>query len=163
MHFCFSLKQLFVYIFFIYLYIKLVQTTQGKLQLAIFCSCHASDQFNVKAGGVKDTSIVVYTAKTQYNKFETNIPKKGTARIQSQFLHYASVSDLYISLIGLPILLQENRWTIPIVGIYINGSQIHESGNYRTEAAQFLFWEYITSNIFAVRPDSPGSFFSWNT
>ncbi len=27
------------------------------------------------------------TAKTQYRKFETNIPRKGTARLQSQFLH----------------------------------------------------------------------------
>jgi hypothetical protein len=37
------------------------------------------------------------TAKTQYRKFETNIPR----------------SDLYIHTIGLPILLQENMWTDP--------------------------------------------------
>ncbi len=29
-----------------------------------------------------------------------------------------SVSDLYIPTISLPILLQENRWIGPIVGIY---------------------------------------------
>jgi hypothetical protein len=28
-----------------------------------------------------------HNAKTQYRKFETNIPRKGTARLQSQFLH----------------------------------------------------------------------------
>ncbi len=28
-----------------------------------------------------------YTAKTQYRKFKTNVPRKGTARPQSQFLH----------------------------------------------------------------------------
>jgi hypothetical protein len=27
------------------------------------------------------------TAKTQYQKLETNIPRKGTARLQSQLLH----------------------------------------------------------------------------
>jgi hypothetical protein len=44
-------------------------------------------------------------------KFEANIPRKGTARLQSQFLHSCfCVSDLHIPLVGLPILLQENRW-----------------------------------------------------
>jgi hypothetical protein len=28
-----------------------------------------------------------HTAKTQNRKFETHIPRKGTARLQSQFLH----------------------------------------------------------------------------
>ncbi len=28
-----------------------------------------------------------HTAKTQYRKFETNIPRKGTERLQPQFLH----------------------------------------------------------------------------
>ncbi len=56
-------------------------------------------------------SLPDHTAKTQYQKFETNIPIKGTARQQSQFLHHVSVSDLYIRTIGLSILLQANRWT----------------------------------------------------
>jgi hypothetical protein len=29
----------------------------------------------------------MHTTKTQYQKFETNIPRKGTARLQSQFVH----------------------------------------------------------------------------
>ncbi len=54
------------------------------------------------------------TAKTQNRKFETNIPRKGIARPQSQFPHaHVSVIDLYIPNIGLPILLQENMWTDP--------------------------------------------------
>ncbi len=32
-------------------------------------------------------SLLDYTAKTQYQKLETNIPRKGTARLQYQFLH----------------------------------------------------------------------------
>jgi hypothetical protein len=46
-------------------------------------------------------------------KFETNIPRKGITRLQSQFLHscfYERFMYMYIPLIGLPILLQENRW-----------------------------------------------------
>jgi hypothetical protein len=56
--------------------------------------------------------ILQFTAKTQYQKFETNIPRKGIARPLSQFPHSCvSVIDLYIPRIGLPILLQENMWT----------------------------------------------------
>jgi hypothetical protein len=44
-----------------------------------------------------------YTAKTKYRKFETNIPRKGTALLQrpNYYIH-VFVSDLYIPLIGLP-------------------------------------------------------------
>jgi hypothetical protein len=56
--------------------------------------------------------LLTLTAKTQYQEFEPNIPRKGTARPQSQFLYiHVSVSDLYSPTIGLPILLQGNRWT----------------------------------------------------
>ncbi len=54
-------------------------------------------------------TIYSQTAKTQYRKLETNIPRKGTARLQSHSYIPVSVSDMYIPLIGLPILLQENR------------------------------------------------------
>jgi hypothetical protein len=47
--------------------------------------------------------------KNQYRKFETNIPRIGIPRPQS-------VSDLYIPMIDLPILLQEICG--PILGIY---------------------------------------------
>jgi hypothetical protein len=67
------------------------------------------------------------------------------------------VSDLYIPLIGLPILLQEIGG--PNVGIYRwlkdTCMWIVEIG---TEAAQFLLWEYINSNFFAVRIIKPRSY-----
>jgi hypothetical protein len=68
----------------------------------------------------------LYTAKNQNRKFETNIPRKGIARPLSQFPY--SVSEFYITTIGLPILLQEICG--PILGIYINRSQTHECGNW---------------------------------
>jgi hypothetical protein len=64
----------------------------------------------------------MYTAKRQYRKFETNIPRKGIARPQSQFHIHVSVSDLYIPVIGPPILLQENtRGPIPDIWMWKMG------------------------------------------
>jgi hypothetical protein len=56
-----------------------------------------------------------------------------------------SVSDLYIPMTGLPILLQENMWTD-----YgnINRSQTHECAEIESE--QFLFLEYINGIFVSV-------------
>ncbi len=67
-----------------------------------------------------------YTAKTQYRKFETNIPRMKLRGLVPNSYIYVSVSDLYIPMISLPILLQENRWT------YLGNryrSHIHECRN----------------------------------
>ncbi len=69
-------------------------------------------------------------------KFGTNIPRKGIAWPQSQFQHHVSVSDLYIPMIGLPILLLENMWTDP-GNIFIAPRNMNKEIG--TEAAQFLF------------------------
>ena len=57
---------------------------------------------------VKIRNLAPVGYSTLQRQFETNIPRKGTARLQFQFLHHVSVSDLCIPLTGLPILLQEN-------------------------------------------------------
>ncbi len=53
------------------------------------------------------------TAKVQYRKIEKSMPRKGIARGLSPHFHiHEPVRDLYNPTIGLPILLQENIWTI---------------------------------------------------
>ncbi len=58
------------------------------------------------------------TAKTQYRKFETKIPRKEIARPLSQLPHSCVCVrfTVYIPAIGLPILLKGNMWSDP--GIY---------------------------------------------
>ncbi len=72
--------------------------------------------------------ILYHTAKNQHRKFETNIPRKGTERPQSQFPHSpVSVSDLYIPTIDMPVCCRkyvDRSWE------YINHSQTHECGNW---------------------------------
>jgi hypothetical protein len=49
-----------------------------------------------------------YTAKTQYRIFETNIREKELRGHSPNSFIPVSVSELYIPMISLPILLQEN-------------------------------------------------------
>ncbi len=54
----------------------------------IFLTFHKNRKRVPTEGSIKLKSNVIHrTAKTQYRNFETNIPRKGTARLQSQFLH----------------------------------------------------------------------------
>ncbi len=50
------------------------------------------------------------TAKTQHRKFEQMFPGQELRGYSPNSYIHVSVSDLYIPLIGLPVLLQENRW-----------------------------------------------------
>jgi hypothetical protein len=64
----------------------------------------------LKNSGVISRSL--YCKDIVYRKFETNMPRNKTARPQSQFLLSRFCEQLvYILMIGLPILLQENRST----------------------------------------------------
>ncbi len=88
----------------------------------------------------------VQTEKIQYRKFETNIPRKGIARRQSQFL---CLWAIYIyshdwSAYSAAGKYVDRSWE------YINRSQAHECGK-GTEAAQRLFWEYINGIFVAVQ------------
>ncbi len=56
---------------------------------------------------------VFYTAKTQYQKFETNVPKKELCSLSPNFHIHVFVSDLYVPMIGLLIVLQKIMWTDP--------------------------------------------------
>jgi hypothetical protein len=59
--------------------------------------------------------VACHTAKNQYRKFETNIPRKGIVSCghSPNFHIHVPVSDLYIPTIDLLILLQENMGTDP--------------------------------------------------
>ncbi len=77
------------------------------IEINIFLPVNAKLAFNVSGGDEVIGSIVVYTAKTKYRNFETNIPRKGISGSQSQFPYSCVCARFKYSKIGLPILLEE--------------------------------------------------------
>jgi hypothetical protein len=72
--------------------------------------------------------VIVCTAKKQYRKFETNIPRKGIARPQFQFPH-SCVCEQFIysqdrSAYSAAGKYVDRTWE------YINRTHIHECGNW---------------------------------
>jgi hypothetical protein len=88
---------------------------------------------------------LLHTAKNQYQQFETNIPRKGIARPQSQFPHSCVCQRLPRSLCQFYC-----RKHVDQSREYINRSQTHKCGNW-TEAAQFPEKEYINGIFVAVQ------------
>jgi len=71
-----------------------------------------------------------FTAKKQYTENSKQIfPGKELQTCSANSNIHVSVSDLFIPLVGLPSLLQENRWAECGQGEYIDRSQTHECGN----------------------------------
>ncbi len=94
-------------------------------------------------------STKIRTAKTQYRKFETNIPRKGVVRPQSQIPQSCSCVRFIYYHDRSAFSAAGNMWTDP-GNICINRSQTHnvEIG---TEAAQFPEKEYINGCFVAGR------------
>jgi hypothetical protein len=59
---------------------------------------------------VQSHTVVPHTAKTQYRKVKTNIPRKGIERPQSQFPQSCVCERFIYSHDRLPILLQESMF-----------------------------------------------------
>jgi hypothetical protein len=59
--------------------------------------------------------LQLYHAQQRHNTENSKqiFPEKELCGISPNVHIHVSVSDLYIPTIGLPILLQENMWTIP--------------------------------------------------
>ncbi len=63
--------------------------------------CRGAAMFTIFVIACGTTFICWFTAKTQYRKFEINIPRKGIARPQSQFPTLQRKSHLYIPRKGI--------------------------------------------------------------
>jgi hypothetical protein len=62
------------------------QQLQSDFNAGAMC-CHVA-HFETRISFLYEwNGMLQHTAKTLYRKFETNIPRKGTARLRSQFLH----------------------------------------------------------------------------
>ncbi len=109
---------------------------------------------------------LTYTAKTQYRKFKTNIPRKGIAGPQSQFPHSCFWERFIYSHVPFACSAAGNMWTDP--GNYINRSPTQECRNWDWDRAiprkVIHKWDFRCS-VFLSRctPYNVLLYFSWRT
>ncbi len=70
------------------------------------------------------------TAKTQYRKFETNIPRKGTAWPQSQFRHTCFFCERFLYILPRSVCLFCCMEIDGQMWAYIDHLKTHECGNW---------------------------------
>ncbi len=97
--------------------------------------------------------IWLYTAKTQYRKFETNMySQQRNFAVSVPISTHVSMSDLYFPKIGLPILLLEIGG--PILGIY-KSLETHKCRNWDW-GREILFlgihkWDFRCSVVYTEK------------
>jgi hypothetical protein len=80
------------------------------------CSSCTSSRSSCSRSHYPRTAFWIRTAKNQYRKLETNIPRKDLRGHSPIFHNHVSVSDIYIPTVDLPMLLEEICGLI--LGIY---------------------------------------------
>ncbi len=90
-----------------------------------FYTCYIFKKINYSTAAVKDRfcktrglNLPVFTAKTHYREFETNIPKEEIARPRSQFQH-SCVCERFI--------YSHDRFAYPAAGKYVDRSWEYKS------------------------------------
>jgi hypothetical protein len=112
---------------------KLAKQSHNTCQHAEHVSCRAETTSDSCGEYIKmytnQKNSIACTAKNQYRKFETNIPRKGNARPRSQFPH-SRVCERFIYSHDRSAYSAAGKIYGRILGVYtVTGSQTHESGN----------------------------------